>query len=223
MHSGDGSWGPLTHDSKLEGLISSIVSCNNIFKEWGGETRKWVEFCKEWEVAGKTQDMIPKGGGFYSSWIESQWSRSEHERCRRNPVPSNNGEWPPFSWNVWKAVSSNKSQVILLSKACRWGEHHFPGGPVVKLHNSSAERMGSIPGQGTKIPHAKLCNLKRGGKLTFSSSSGPKDMEGTFREHEERWGRACLLQERSFRADDFIVEETMSHWLKRENYGALWG
>ena len=222
MYSGDGSWGSLTYDSRLEGLISSIVSCNNIFKEWGGETRKWVEFFKEWEVAGKTQDMIPKRGGFYSSWIESQWSRREHERCRRNPFPSNNGEWPPFSWNVWEAVSSKKKSGYTFIKGMGGG-HHFPGGPVVKLHNSSAESMGSIPGQGTKIPHATLCNLKRGGKLTFSSSSGPKDMEGTFSEHEERWGRACLLQEMLFRADAFIVEGTMSHWLKRENYRALWG
>ena len=122
-----------------------------------------------------------------------------------------------------KQCPQKKSQVILLSKAWGGGGHHFPGGPVVKHHNSSAESMGSIPGQGTKIPHATLCNLKRGGKLTFSSSSGPKDMEGTFSEHEERWGRACLLQEMLFRADAFIVEGTMSHWLKRENYRALWG
>ena len=125
MYSGDGSWGSLTYDSRLEGLISSIVSCNNIFKEWGGETRKWVEFFKEWEVAGKTQDMIPKRGGFYSSWIESQWSRREHERCRRNPFPSNNGEWPPFSWNVWEAVSSKKKSGYTFIKGMGGGDIIF--------------------------------------------------------------------------------------------------
>ena len=30
----------------------------------------------------------------------------------------------------------------------------FPGGPVVKNPPSNAGHMGSIPGQGTKIPHA---------------------------------------------------------------------
>ena len=30
----------------------------------------------------------------------------------------------------------------------------FPGGPVVKNPPSNAGDMGSIPGQGTKIPHA---------------------------------------------------------------------
>ena len=92
---------------------------------------------------------------------------------------------------------------------------------MVKLHTSNAGSVGLIPGQVTKIPHAALCNLKRGEKLTFSSSSGPKDMQGTFSEYEEGGGRVCLLQKRSFRADAFIVEETRSCWIKRENYGAL--
>ena len=30
----------------------------------------------------------------------------------------------------------------------------FPGGPVVKSPPSNAEDVGSIPGRGTKIPHA---------------------------------------------------------------------
>ena len=30
----------------------------------------------------------------------------------------------------------------------------FPGGPVVKISPSSAGGVGSIPGRGTKIPHA---------------------------------------------------------------------
>ena len=94
---------------------------------------------------------------------------------------------------------------------------------MVKLHTSNAGSMGLIPGQVTKIPHAALCNLKTGGKLIFSSSGGPKDMEGTFSEYEEGFLLSCLLQKRSFRADSFTVEETMSCWLKRENYGALWG
>ena len=34
----------------------------------------------------------------------------------------------------------------------------FPGGPVVGTSPSNAERAGSIPGQGNKIPHASWQN-----------------------------------------------------------------
>ena len=98
----------------------------------------------------------------------------------------------------------------------------FPGGSEVKTPPANAGDVGLIPGQVTKIPHAALCNLKRGKKI-FSSSSFPKDMEGTLSEYEEGWGKVCLLWKMSFRADALIVEETMSCWLKRENYEALWG
>ena len=36
---------------------------------------------------------------------------------------------------------------------------NFPGGPEVKNPSSNAEDVGSIPGQGTKIPHA-TCMLQ---------------------------------------------------------------
>ena len=42
--------------------------------------------------------------------------------------------------------------VKLLSQKPQLGD--FPSGPVVKNLPSKAEDMGSIPGQGTKIPHA---------------------------------------------------------------------
>ena len=49
----------------------------------------------------------------------------------------------------------------------------FPGSPVVKNLSCNAEDAGSIPGRGTKIPHAAECgqkNLKKknihpGGKI----------------------------------------------------------
>ena len=34
------------------------------------------------------------------------------------------------------------------------GDRDFPGGPVVRTSPSSAGDVGSIPGKGTKIPHA---------------------------------------------------------------------
>ena len=37
----------------------------------------------------------------------------------------------------------------------------FPGGPVVKTLHSNAGGTGSIPGRGTKIPHARQCSQKR--------------------------------------------------------------
>ena len=43
-------------------------------------------------------------------------------------------------------MSSGKASVIIL--------RDFPGGPVVKNPPSNAGGPGSIPGQGTKIPHA---------------------------------------------------------------------
>ena len=42
----------------------------------------------------------------------------------------------------------------------------FPGGPVVRLCASTAGGMGSIPGQGNKIPQAARCSQKK--KLHFS-------------------------------------------------------
>ena len=36
----------------------------------------------------------------------------------------------------------------------------YPGGPVVKTPPSNAGGVGSIPGQGTKVPHAAGCGQK---------------------------------------------------------------
>ena len=61
-------------------------------------------------------------------------------------------------------------------------QRDFPGGPVVKTLSSNAGGVGSIPGQGTKIPHAsqpKNQNIKQKeycNKLNkdFKNSSQPK-------------------------------------------------
>ena len=39
-------------------------------------------------------------------------------------------------------------------------EGDFSGSPVVKISPSNAGSVGSIPGWGTKIPHATGCGLK---------------------------------------------------------------
>ena len=38
---------------------------------------------------------------------------------------------------------------------------NFPGGPVIKISLSSAEGMGSIPGQGAKISHTSWPKTKQ--------------------------------------------------------------
>ena len=48
-------------------------------------------------------------------------------------------------------------QAVYLIKISRWD---FPGGPVVKNPPANAGDMNSIPGQGTKIPHATQCDQK---------------------------------------------------------------
>ena len=45
-----------------------------------------------------------------------------------------------------------KENSIQFYQKLIWGD--FPGGPVVKTLPSNAEGVGSIPGQGIKIPHA---------------------------------------------------------------------
>ena len=45
-----------------------------------------------------------------------------------------------------------KLTEIYFKKQC--GTWDFPGGPVVKTPPSNAGEVGSIPGRGTKIPHA---------------------------------------------------------------------
>ena len=48
-------------------------------------------------------------------------------------------------------------QYISIYKTKTWKfSWDFPGGPVVKNLPSSAGDVGSIPGQGTKIPHASV-------------------------------------------------------------------
>ena len=48
--------------------------------------------------------------------------------------------------------------IVMFHKTTLSGD--FPGGPVVKTLPSNAGRVGSIPGQGAKIPHASLQKTK---------------------------------------------------------------
>ena len=59
--------------------------------------------------------------------------------------------WAP-SQNSWAPSSSALKPLGFMIASQRPGG--FPGGPVVKNLPYSAEDVGLIPGQGTKIPHA---------------------------------------------------------------------
>ena len=53
---------------------------------------------------------------------------------------------------------------LSIAGRARGGKGDFPGGPVVKTSPSSAGGVGSVPGQGAKIPHAsepKNQNIKQ--------------------------------------------------------------
>ena len=43
----------------------------------------------------------------------------------------------------------------------------FPGGPVARTLYSQSKVPGSIPGQGTKIPHVMWCGQKKKREMTF--------------------------------------------------------
>ena len=55
------------------------------------------------------------------------------------------------------------------------GVWNFPGGPVVKAFPSNAEGAGSIPGQGSRIPHA----------------SGPKGQNMRQKQYYNKFNKDC--------------------------------
>ena len=63
------------------------------------------------------------------------------------------GEKADSLWPLWTTISSGRRWVL-----------GFPGAPVVRTSSSKAGDMGSIPGEGAKIPHAswpKNWNIKQ--------------------------------------------------------------
>jgi len=61
-------------------------------------------------------------------------------------------EWMNEYMNVWEKGNKREQRG------------NFPGGPVIKTLLSNADGAGSIPGWGTKIPHAlqsKNQNIKK--------------------------------------------------------------
>ena len=56
------------------------------------------------------------------------------------------------------SLTSKEYKFPILKRSLHW---EFPGSPVVRLCTSSAGGMGSIPGQGTKIPQPVQCGQKK--------------------------------------------------------------
>ena len=60
-----------------------------------------------------------------------------------------------YFWFSWKAGKFWRRDALgITSFICKMESRDFPGGPVVKNLPSNAGDSGSIPGGGTKIPHA---------------------------------------------------------------------
>ena len=73
-------------------------------------------------------------------------------RCR--PLGLREGKAPPYPRSSTLALIPDGLCSFLRVFSSRRTERNFPGGPVVKNLPSNAGDMGSIPGRGTKIPHA---------------------------------------------------------------------
>ena len=54
-----------------------------------------------------------------------------------------------------QVVHAVEKKITVVCGESRVRPRDFPGGPVVKNAPCNAGDMGSIPGQGTKIPHAE--------------------------------------------------------------------
>ena len=71
-------------------------------------------------------------------------------------------------WCDWQGINLQNIQTAHTalyqktnSPIKKWAEWDFPGGPVVKNSPCNAGDAGSIPGQGTKIPHVAWPKEKR--------------------------------------------------------------
>ena len=60
--------------------------------------------------------------------------------------------WLPVECLTHSRHSTNVCQIVVKFK--NGAERDFPSGPMVKNTSSNAGDLGSIPGWGTKIPHA---------------------------------------------------------------------
>ena len=57
-------------------------------------------------------------------------------------------------------LENSKQEPVWVPMLSKSEGRDFPSGPVVKSPPSNAGDMGSIPGRGTKIPHAVQCGQK---------------------------------------------------------------
>ena len=97
---------------------------------------------------------------FLYSWWSAIWGFTDQGQTalpgRGNPTDSylTSPLWAHLSYADQVIKSSHP--VTSLSGTHASNHHHqdFPGGPVVKNPLSDAADTGSVPGQGTKIPHA---------------------------------------------------------------------
>ena len=71
---------------------------------------------------------------------------------------------------IWQKKKKKKKVTLNMDR-----KQEFPGGPVVGTRHFHCGGLGSIPGQGTKIPHAMQCGQKNPPK---NKKIGPKAKQG---------------------------------------------
>ena len=86
---------------------------------------------------------------------------------------------PLSLWSVLFGRERELDEVVEIREVTRSKDRDFPGGPVVKTLAANAGGAGSIPGQGTKAPHAsrpkKRPHKIQGAKITWWLPSIKKD------------------------------------------------
>ena len=121
-----------------------------------GETRSIMRQCV-WKHAGG----LSTGQGAIQQLLSKLiWSDSLHSGRRAehaNPTYASLANWPLLVKDTWRTADAKRPPwlSLLFLKRESWNSQDFPGGPVVKNLSWDAEEVGSIPGCGTKIPHAK--------------------------------------------------------------------
>ena len=94
----------------------------------------------------------------FMKWkVKSHWHASSREVTRSDLCVCEFSRFVFFDWSfqklrwteIWVGLAQELGALI-----GKWGTRDLPGGPVVKNLPSNSGDSSSVPGRGTKIPHA---------------------------------------------------------------------